>query len=158
MLWILAVYLHECCGVSIVGVFGPAGPAVLAARRASLHALHLQPEPLVLVVGAHREQLVNGRVHRALVRAEHRLDHVVVHVREHRLEIRHGLGELELHCGRHGAVNAKRRHELASRAGSADVWRRTTAVPTVVAVRASAILAALSTPPPTTARPVPSLH
>lgn len=95
--------LHKCSSVVIVSVGGRFGsaPAVAAARRAALHALHLQPQPLVLVVRAHRQQLVDGRVHRPLVRAEHRLDNVVVHIREHRLEIGHRLRELELHRGRH---------------------------------------------------------
>lgn len=160
MVCVTLVHLHERGSVGVVGAVGPGGAALLAARRAAFHALHLQPQPLVLVVGAHREQLVDGRVHRPLVRAEHRLYHVIVHVRKHRFKVRHRLRELELHRGRHGAAgaSAERRHERAPRAGSADVWRRTTAIPTTLAVRASAILAALLASPPTNERPVPTLR
>lgn len=143
-MWIVVVNhnlnLHERRGVA-VGRRGGRGRAAAEAarRRAALHALHLQPQPLVLVVGAHGQQLVDGGVDGALVGAQHRFDHVVVHVREHRLEIRHRLGELQLHRGRHRAGRGPGRHE---RAGRAAAGRRSTAAVPGVAGRAPAILAA----------------
>lgn len=86
-----------------------------AARGAAFDALHLEPQSLVLVVGAHSQQLVDGGIHRALVGSQHRFYHVVVHVRKHGLEIGHRLRELELHCGCHvsNALRAvpEERHE-----------------------------------------------
>lgn len=124
----MGVNLHKSCGVTVLAVLRPVGAPVFAARRrAALHPLHLESKPFVLIVCAHSEQLVDGRVHRPLVRPQHRLDHVVVHIREHRLEVGHRLRELELHGGRHPGAPAARhaickgRHECAPLAGdSAD--------------------------------------
>lgn len=63
-----------------------------------------------LIVCAHGQQLIDGRVDGTLIRTQHGFDDLLVHVREHRLEIGHRLGEFQLHrcrCSDSGIIAAR---------------------------------------------------
>lgn len=50
----------------------------------------------IIVVDAHRQQLVDGGINDTIVGSEHSLNHVPVHGRKHVMKVIHGLVEFQL--------------------------------------------------------------